>query len=151
MVKIVTLLNTYSHFNTFKMVNSATVNCHSATVNCHFKYFLSHKYYFNFKFNYFKCLNPNTRSHSNTFKIINLFYLFQIRIDKITRMIVNTQARICEPNRRERDFLFIFSSLRRTLSYFKGSGDYYYYYYYFIFILVFSNHLPGSFSSVFFW
>ena len=46
MVKIVTLSNTQFHFNTFKIVNSATVNCHSVTVKSHFKIFLSHKILF---------------------------------------------------------------------------------------------------------
>ena len=89
MVKII-LLNTHSHFNTFKMVKIATVNCHSTTVKSHFKiFFYLTKHYFNIKSNNFKCLHPNTHSHSNTFKIVNSFCLFQIRINKMAKITVN--------------------------------------------------------------
>ena len=87
-VKMVTLSNTYFHFNTFKMVNSATVNCHSATVKSHFRFFYLTKHYFNFKSNHFKFLYLNTHSHSNTFKMVNSFYQFQIRMG----MTINKQA-----------------------------------------------------------
>ena len=87
------LPNTYFYFNTFKMVNLIIVNCHSTTLKNHFRFFFYLiKYYFNFKFNHFKYLRPNTHSYSNTFKIVNSFYLFQMRMSKISTMTVNKRA-----------------------------------------------------------
>ena len=61
----------------------------SATVKSHFKFFYLTSYYFNFNSNHFKCLNPNIHFYSNTFKIVNSFCSFQMKIGKIATMTVN--------------------------------------------------------------
>ena len=85
MVKMFILPNTYSHFNTFKIVNLSTVKNH-------FKFFYFTKYNFNFKSNYFKCLHPKMHSHFNTFKMVNSFCQFQIGMGKMATMTVNKQT-----------------------------------------------------------
>ena len=57
-------------------------NVNSVIVKSYFKFLLFHKIYFNFKSKHFKCLYPNTHSHSNTFKIINSFYTFHLEWSK---------------------------------------------------------------------
>ena len=54
----------------------------SATVKSHFIFFYPHKKLFNFKSNYFKYLYSNTRSHSNTFKMVKSFYSFYLKWSK---------------------------------------------------------------------
>ena len=81
-VKIFILSNTHSHSNTFRILNSTTINYHSVIVKNYFKLFYLTKYYFNFKFNHFKYFYPNTHSHSNSFKMFNLFCPFKIKMIK---------------------------------------------------------------------
>ena len=69
------------------MVNSITINNHSVIRKVISKIFYLIKYYFNFKFNHFKCLHINTHSRSNTFKMINSFY--PMRMSKIVTIIIN--------------------------------------------------------------
>ena len=60
------LLNTHFHSNTFKMVNSATVNCYSAIVKKTFQIFCLTKYYFNFK----STISNSSSKHSFSFQYI---------------------------------------------------------------------------------
>ena len=62
---------------------SVIVNCYFFTVKNYFIFFLSHKILSKFKFNNFKCIHLNNHSHFNTFKIINSFCQFLMRMDKM--------------------------------------------------------------------
>ena len=66
------------------------------STQCRFEFFYHTTYYFNFKYNNFKCLYLNTHSHSNIFKMINSFCSFQMRINKIVKITINKQGHSTE-------------------------------------------------------
>ena len=103
MVKIFILSNTYSHFNTLKIINYNKLSFSYNKKLFHI-FFNFTKYYFNFKSNNFKCSRLKAHFHSNKFKMVNLFSIFQIEISKITTININKHAHILSSTIKLRKF-----------------------------------------------